>query len=173
MQETIIRKITDRQVIKRNKILFLLVGTLFITHTSCSDGEVYFRYHHIERGKWYSDSALTFTMDSIGVNPAARHDLSIELTTADIYHYKDIWMQVEHNLIDTIYRCDTLQFRLTDDYGKWLGSGTGGLHQISLPYKSDIPLDTSRLYILKIKQIMKDDPLIGVEKVGIKIIEKI
>jgi gliding motility-associated lipoprotein GldH len=82
-------------------------------------------------------------------------------------------MQVEHNLIDTIYRCDTLHFRLTDDYGKWLGSGTGGLHQISLPYKSDIPLDTSRLYILQIKQIMKDDPLIGVEKVGIKIIEKI
>ncbi|MDD4697761.1 MAG: gliding motility lipoprotein GldH [Fermentimonas sp.] len=153
----------------RSKIRLFFVGILLITFASCSNGEVYFRYHHIERGMWYRDSVLSFTLDSISIKSDFRNDFSIELTTSELYPYKDIWLQVEHNLNDTVYTRDTLHTRLADDYGKWIGSGTGGLHQISLPYKSEITLDTSRIYVLKISHLMKDEPLYGVEKAGIKV----
>lgn len=169
MRITRIRKTINLPATVRNRILFLLVGVQLIVLASCSNGEVYFRYHHIDRGMWYHDSVLTFTLDSINFNPDVRNDFSIELTTSDIYPYKDIWFQVEHNLNDTAYSCDTLHTRLADDYGKWLGSGTGGLHQVSLPFKSAIALDTSRTYVLKVSHLMKDDPLYGVEKAGVKV----
>ena len=171
MQITETREIINRPVELRNKILVLFIGLLLITFKSCSNGEVYFRYHQINKGIWYRDSVLTFSMDSIKFNPLRRHDFTIELTTADIYPYKDIWFQVEHNLNDSVYRCDTLHSRLADDYNKWLGSGTGGLHQLSLPYKSSVALDTSRVYVLKINQLMNNNPLKGIEKVGIKVVE--
>lgn len=155
----------------RSKILDLLLGVLVLSLVSCSNREVYFRYHQIEKGMWFSDSVLSFTMDSVSFNPAQLHDLTIEITTADIYPFKDIWLKVEHNLDDSICRIDTLHSRLADDYGKWLGSGTAGLHQFSLPYKSTVALDTSRVYVLQISQVMNDNPLPGVERVGLKVVE--
>lgn len=171
MQILKIRKTIKLPVTVRNKILVLFLGVLVISLASCSNSEVYFRYHQIGRGVWYRDSVLSFTMDSVNFNPAQRHDLSIELTTADIYPFKDIWLRVEHNLDDSIFSVDTIHSRLADDYGKWLGSGTAGLHQLSLPYKTTVALDTSKVYVLQISHLMRKNPLPGVEKVGLKIIE--
>ncbi len=155
------------------KILNLLAIVLFLSLVSCSKGEVYFSYNQINRGIWHRDSVLTFTMDSIKFNPIALHDFSIELTTADVYPFKDIWLQVEHNLNDSIFLYDTLYTRLAGDYGEWLGGGTAGLYQLSLPYKSSVVLDTSNIYMLHISHLMLEDPLYGVERIGLKVIENI
>ena len=160
-------------MIAKSKFLELLVCALFITLGSCSNGEIYFRYHLINKGAWHRDSVLLFSMDSINFNPNNKHDFFIELTTADVYPYKDIWLKIEHNLEDTIYRCDTLHSQLADDYGKWFGNGIEGLHQISLPYKTSVAIDTSRIYVFKISQLMENNPLHGVEKVGVKVVKEI
>lgn len=155
----------------RIRIFVLSVGVLLFSLSACSKGEVFFRYHQIGKGEWYRDSLLTYTMDSISFNPLQRYNLSIELTTADKYPYKDIWLKVEHNLDDSIFSIDTIHSLLADDYGRWLGSGAVGLHQISIPYKSTVALDTSMIYVLQISHLMSNNLLPGVEKVGLKVVE--
>lgn len=151
-------------------IRFLVTGLLFSSLLSCAEGEVYYRFHHIENGRWYRDSTLVFSMDSVALHPAKRYDVTIEITTNRAYPYRDLWVQINQNLTDTLFRSDTLHYRLADDYGRWLGSGAGGLNQLSLPYLSSVPLVTTCPYAVHIRQTMTDDPLAGIEKVGVKVV---
>lgn len=155
----------------RNNILISVAGVLFLLLLSCSKGELYYRYHHIEKGKWYRDSTLIFTMDSLDIPAGRRYDVTIEISSAHIYPYRNLWVQIDHNLADTLLQSDTLHYLLADEHGKWLGSGVGGLNQLSLPFLSSIPLERAHHYRLTIKQVMNDDPLTGIEKVGLKVME--
>ena len=134
---------------------------------SCTEKEISYNYQHINEGRWYRDSLLTFRIDSFQIETVNSYDISFELTTGHNYPYKDIWMEVSHNLRDSLFKIDSLHYLLADDYGKWLGSGAGGLNQFTLPYISAITLDTVQDYEIQIRQIMANDPLVGVEKIGL------
>jgi gliding motility-associated lipoprotein GldH len=153
----------------RNNILFFAAGIFLLLLVSCSEGEAYYRFHHIEKGKWYRDSTLLFTMDSLNISADGAYDVTIEISSGHIYPYRDLWLRIDHNLADTLLRSDTLHYRLADEYGRWLGSGVGGLNQLSLPFLSALPLDTAQRYRLTITHVMSDDPLTGIEKVGLKV----
>ncbi len=151
-----------------NRCLYPLL-LLFAFLLSCAQGEVYYRFQHIDKGKWYRDSTVQFHMDSLKLQRGERYDISIELSTNGAYPYRDIWMQVTHNLTDTLLLTDTLHFRIADDYGRWLGNGLGGLNQLSQPLFRSLPLDTASRYVIKLRQVMDADPLPGIEKIGIKV----
>lgn len=155
----------------RNNILVFVAGVLFSLLISCSEGEVYYHFHPVEKGKWYRDSTLTFMMDSLNIKPGSAYDVTIEISSGHIYPYRDLWLRIDHNLADTLFRTDTLQYQLANEHGKWLGSGVGGLNQLSLPYLTSVRLDTAHWYRLRIQQVMHDDPLVGIEKVGLKVME--
>lgn len=152
-----------------HNIVLISAAVLLTILTACAEGEVYYRFHQIGKGQWFRDSTLVFTMDSLDLPPGVRYDVTIELTTSGVYPYRDLWLQIDHNLADTVFRSDTMHYQLADGYGKWLGSGVGGLHQLSLPFLSAVSLDRSRKYKLGIGQIMNDDPLTGIEKAGLKV----
>jgi gliding motility-associated lipoprotein GldH len=155
---------------KRN-IFLILAGLLFITFASCSGGEAYSRFYHIENGKWRRDSLLVFTIDSLIPASGITYNVTVELTTNRSYPYRDLWLQISQDLTDSLACADTLRCLLADEYGKWMGSGAGGLNHLSLPYRSFTQRDAARNYRLTIRQLMDDDPLRGVEKVGVKVVE--
>lgn len=152
-----------------HSIRFLFFVLLLSVLTSCAEDEVYYHFHHISGGKWYHDSRLTFRIDTLELLPSKRYDVAIEITSNRSYPYRDLWMQISHDFTDTLFHTDTLHYRLADEYGRWLGNGAGGLNQLSLPYLSSIMPDTIRSHALYIRQIMNDDPLGGVEKIGVKV----
>lgn len=152
----------------RNSRLYPLL-LLFALLLSCAEGEVYYRFQHIDKGRWYHDSTMQFHMDSLKLQAGERYDFSFEISTNGAYPYRDVWMQVTHNLTDTILQSDTLHFRIADDYGRWLGNGLGGLNQLSQPLFRSLPLDTASRYVIKLRQVMDADPLSGIEKIGIKV----
>ena len=147
-------------------ITLMLWLTLF---TSCTQQELYFEYNKIKNSNWYRDSLLNFTLDTIKGEQRGNYNLHLELITTALYPYRDIHLRIDHNLTDTIFDSDTLQYNVADEYGRWLGTGVGSLRQLSLPYKSDIFIDTLRSYQIRVTHILTDDPLNGVEKVGLRI----
>lgn len=155
----------------------LLVGMtcLLLILASCSSGEVYYRFHHLDKGRWYRENPLVFAIDSMAFHPGKQFDLSIELSTNQGYPYRDLWLRVDHNLADTLFRSDSLHIQLADEQGRWLGSGAGGLNQLSVPYLDRVVPqvhDSVTGYRVKIGHLMKDNPLHGVESVGLRIVEK-
>lgn len=164
---------TDRLVITVRDLSMGILCLLF-TLASCSGGEVYYHFHHIDQAKWQRDNVLIFTMDSALFQSDKEYNLSIELSTNPGYPYRDLWLKVDHNLTDTVFHTDTLHITIADEQGIWLGSGVGGIHQLSSPYLGQLYpslRDSITGYRVIIGQLMHDNPLKGVEKVGLKIVE--
>lgn len=159
----------------RNKLAISLIFGALLLLSACNGGEIYYRFRHVPQGKWHKDSVLVFNVDSLHAVPARVYDVSVEIVSNGAYPYRNLWLYVSHNLADTVFRTDSLQIMLADEFGKPLGSGVGGLHQLSAPYASlTFPDDTAatRIRQVRIRHAMSDNPLTGIEKVGVKIEEK-
>lgn len=150
--------------------------TLLLALASCSQGEVYYRFHHVQHGKWCRDSLFLFNVDSTSIQPGKPYNLSIELSFNNAYPYQDFWLRVEHNLtVDSAFHVDTLHVRVADELGRWIGSGVGGLHQLSIVYPYVVRpavRDSTTGYRVTVAHYMDDNPLKGVEKVGIKLVRQ-
>lgn len=155
----------------KNNIFFLLIGLLLFV--SCKGEELYFQYQKVENGDWYKDSVLNFSLDTLKANQIGEYNISLELTTSMLYPFRDIQLKIDHNLNDKIISSDTIRYTITSEHGKWLGKGVGSLHQLSIPYKTGVWLDSTRAYELRVIHLMNLDPLKGVEKLGIKVYREI
>lgn len=149
------------------RFTFLTPALLLLLFHSCIEGEAYYHYRHIDMGRWHADSLLLFDIDSGFIKTESIYSIAIELYTAHNYPYRDIWLQVDHNLSDKTFESDTLHFLLANSYGRWTGTGVGGLNRYSVPFKSAVSLDSSSLYQFSIRHIMRDNILIGVDRVGV------
>jgi len=91
----------------------------------------------------------------------------LDIVSSNQYPYQNIWLSVQQNVTDTAFVSDTIEIKLADSHGKWLGKGSAGLYQLSVPYKTSIALDPTRAYLIRIRQAMKDNSIKGIEKVGV------
>jgi gliding motility-associated lipoprotein GldH len=67
---------------------------------------------------------------------------------------------------------DTLQYNLADEKGTWYGKGFGDVHELKLPYKSNVYFPLKGTYEFKIQHGMRIENLKGVYDFGLRI-EKI
>lgn len=156
----------------RSSIVFLVVSCFLLSFTSCRQGGEYYAFQQIKSGSWDKKNTLSIPLDSLRINPLKKYTASIELTHNNQYPYQNLWLIVSTNFRDTLMVCDTMDIRLTDKNGRWIGNGTGGLHQLSVPYKASLTLDSTRNYTVCIRHFMSDEILMGVEKIGLKIAEE-
>jgi gliding motility-associated lipoprotein GldH len=134
---------------------------------SCDDGAVYHRFQPIKNNSWNKQDIVDFLIDSLFVDPYKRYDVELEIVNNNQYPYRNIWLLVQQNMTDTAFVSDTVEITLADPQGKWLGKGSAGLYQLSVPYKTSVTLDSMRAYLVRIRQVMKDNPIKGIEKVGV------
>ncbi|MGI6073450.1 MAG: gliding motility lipoprotein GldH [Fermentimonas sp.] len=153
------------------RILLALV-VLSVLFSGCSNKGEYYFYEMIDRGVWSTDKPLAFTLDSVNFNPGSRYALFVEVSANMTYPFQDIWLKLNHNLTeDKMYTEDTLRIVLTDTYGEKSGVGVGGLNKVKKLYLEDIRLDSASSYNVIINQIMSEDSLRGIEKLGIVILD--
>ena len=155
---------------KIKKFLGLLV---LISLYSCSDNKEFYAYKSFDNGQWARDSILKVQIDSSFRKTSGEYVLSVELVHNKSYPYKNLWLLVGSNINHTkVMRYDTVKTKLMDNFERWYGTSVGGLHQISIPYKKEKITSNSEPIRFEIKQLMDDNPLSGIEKVGIKIKEE-
>lgn len=151
------------------KVLIFVLFVALLFSLSCNKGEVYFKFQQIDRGIWRNENKLEFVLDSLPFDPTSNYNVQLEVIYTNLYPYNNLWLTVYHNLTDTVVASDTLELLLIDENGNRLGSGNVGLYQFSIPYKSSIHLDSASIYTLQIGNLMQDDQLIGVDKIGVKV----
>ena len=148
--------------------IFLIVVATMIFF-SCKHNEVYYQFDEIKNGEWAKTDTLYFYIDSSLVDNGTPYDVTLEITHNAAYTYSNIWFYTQDNLNDTEFASDSKQYELSDLFGRWQGSGFGALYQLSLPYKKSVYFNEKRNFCIKIVHGMRDEPLAGIEKVGIKI----
>lgn len=152
-------------------LLYIIVCLWFIFLSfSCKKNEIYYSFHELKSGKWSQFDTLFFEIDSTSIIIGKPIRFDIELVNNTDYPYRNIWLHVLDDFSDTVFVNNEIQYELCDEYGKWYGSGFGSLYQLSLNYKDDIVFKEKRNYRVGLIHGMRDEPLTGIEKVGIKLV---
>jgi len=147
-------------------VLYLFVLSIFL---SCTEKETYFQYFELKKGEWSKYDTLYYDIDSASVITNVPMNVEIELTNNSEYLYRNIWLYIQDDFAGNLFQKYEKQYQLCDEFGKWYGAGYGSLYQLSLIYKENVIFEEKRNYRIKLVHGMRDEPLIGIEKTGIKI----
>lgn len=150
------------------KYLFGLI--IAIVMVACNSDIVYDGSVRVANPTWHADSV-------------ARFEITIEDTTSDYqsgilirnsgdYTYQNLWLFITEIAPDSTITCDTIQYFLADNYGRWLGSGIGSLYTNIYYYKEDLHYSQEGVYTYKIRQGMRDEELKGITNIGMQILIK-
>lgn len=97
------------------------------------------------------------------------NDILFTIRTGASYPYRNIYLFVTTTSPAGNSITDTLQYNLADEKGNWYGRGFGDIHELSLPYKSNVFFPAKGTYQIKVQHGMRIESLKGVYDFGIKV----
>ena len=163
IRQTEVKKMTRP---KRNNIGVLFALILF---SSCSYDNLFDSYIDLPAEGWRSDVIYDFEVE-IDAAQGVSYDYLIGLRNNNDYLYANIFFFAQMEGPDGVIYRDTLQYLLAEPNGKWLGSGVGEIKHNLFKYK-ETQLLQSGFYRFRLSHGMRDDLLVGIEDVGLRIEE--
>jgi gliding motility-associated lipoprotein GldH len=91
------------------------------------------------------------------------------LRTGSSYPFRNIYLFVQTKSPDGKFITDTLEYSLADEKGNWYGKGFGDIHELNLPYKSNVYFPVKGTYQFNIRHGMRIENLNGVYDFGLRI----
>ena len=101
----------------------------------------------------------------------ARYNIYAVIRHTDAYEFNNIWINIYTKVPgDSVVRKQQLDLRLATDEKGWLGSGMDDIfeHRILITAQPEA-LTKAGVYIFRLENIMRVDPLPGVLNVGIRV----
>ncbi|MGB0427355.1 MAG: gliding motility lipoprotein GldH [Flavobacteriales bacterium] len=147
------------------RIAVLCTILMGLSLVSCSDSmttldvEIYPEAHLV----WQEPTVFDFDLET----PHEVAEVYLNLQHNTDYPYRNIYFFTELIYPDASIKTDTLQYKLAQNDGKWLGSGYGASKTLLLSYP--IELNQKGSYHLNIQQGMRVDTLIGIEKLALSL----
>ena len=141
---------------------------------SCDDQLVSAEYHDVQPSGWAIQDVATFQI--VPQDSVASYNLFINLRNTHDYEYNNLWLisqiKFPHGKVVT----DTLQYRMTEPNGTFLGAGSNDVLENKLWLKEGIRFRESGTYQIALKHAMRktgevkgDSQLKGVLEVGYSI----
>jgi gliding motility-associated lipoprotein GldH len=90
----------------------------------------------------------------------------------DDYMYNNIWLKLyTQNPGDSVFNTSIIEVPLAETSGKWLGRGFNHtfIHQMLLTNNGVAKFSKVGTYTIKLEQIMRSNPLLHVQSIGIRI----
>lgn len=98
------------------------------------------------------------------------YNIFLTLRHTDAYAYRNIWLDIATKQPgDTVYQKGRFEFTLQQTEGKWLGTGYGDIWEVRYPLFKQIRFNKQGQYTIRLRQIMRDNPLLHVLNAGIRI----
>ena len=155
-------------MIKRiNKYHTVLILTSLILLQSCNSNVVYTSFLTMPSKTWELMNVSSFKVpvtDTINSN-----NITFTIRTGSSYPFRNIYLFVSTTAPNGKTITDTLEYYLADEKGKWIGRGFGDIHELNLPYKSNVFFPLKGTYHFNIQHGMRIENLKGVYDFGLKI----
>lgn len=151
-------------------IKLLLLFAVIAFGMACSESRIYDNVIAFENDKWLAKDAIRF---DVAVNDTTiSYDILVHLRNTGDYQYSNLWMFVETQAPGGAVMRDTVEFFLADEAGVWLGKGISSVKSILVPYKLNVRFPYRGIYSFGFQQGMRDDELIGLKDIGLRIQER-
>ena len=154
-------------MIERLKTPFTIILCLLVL-SGCSDEYFFQDMRNFESQGWSVEDPAIFEFTT--QDTSSYLDFYLDLRNNDNYPYQNIYTFITMRFPNERTLKDTLHFPyLASDEGKWQGKGIGGSYDNSIKYKYKKKLPLPGDYQVEVSHAMRDEVLIGVERVGIHI----
>jgi gliding motility-associated lipoprotein GldH len=155
-----------------NKIFFF-IGLISIL-ISCDSNRIFDEYVPIENSTWQKNDTITFNLKvSDTISP---QNMFINIRNNNDYKYSNIFIITEILAPNQYATIDTLEYEMTDEKGRWLGSGFSDLKENKLFFKENYIFKKSGKYDIKIIHAMRKnnetdgiESLEGITSIGFRI----
>ena len=163
-----ITEIVEKRVMNNlvKYIFSLLIAALLV---GCNSDVVYDNSLRVANPTWHADSIARFEVEV--TDTTIDYESAILIRNSGDYAYQNLWLFVTEIAPDSTMTCDTIEFYLADNYGRWLGSGIGSLYTSLYYYKEDLHYSQSGTYTYLIELGMREDEFRGITNVGIQIMK--
>ncbi len=142
-------------------------GFLFAL-AACRENTVYHTYHPVPARGWARNDTLVYTLPAS--LPAGSYALEVGVRYKETYPYQNLWLGVAQVSLRHGETCftDSLQLFLADERGATADNSPGGLNQYMVPFRS-VTIREGDSCAFRIVHIMKDNPLKGINDVGLRL----
>jgi len=153
-----------------NRCSFVLISTSLLLLLSCNSNVMYTDFRVMPEKTW---KLLDIPVFKIPVTDTVNsNNVIFTIRTGTSYPFRNIYLFVTATSPGGISITDTIQYNLADEKGEWYGKGFGDIHELNLPYKSNIYFPVKGTYQFKIQHGMRVENLKSVYDFGLRI-EKI
>jgi gliding motility-associated lipoprotein GldH len=151
--------------ISKYSLVYILASLMLLF--SCNRNVVYTDSQVMAEKTWKLPDIPAFR---IPINDTlTSNNVFFTIRTGSSYPFRNIYLFVTVSSPDGKSITDTLQYNLADEKGNWFGKGLGDIHELTLPYKSNVYFPLKGTYLFKIQHGMRVEDLKGVYDFGMRI----
>ncbi|MDX1782557.1 MAG: gliding motility lipoprotein GldH [Aequorivita vladivostokensis] len=151
--------------------LFLTVVML----VSCESNTVFSESQAMD-GHWGADEVVQFKLPQL--DSLKKYNLFLNIRNTNEYRYNNLFLIVNMTFPHGKTVTDTLEYRMAQPDGSWMGQGIGNIKENKLWYKENVQFFEDGIYTVDIAQAMRNNgdvegvtKLEGITDVGFSIEE--
>ncbi|WKK58630.1 gliding motility lipoprotein GldH [Sphingobacterium sp. BN32] len=137
---------------------------------SCQEGYFFEKNTDIPKQSWDYKNKPAFDVHI--TEPRTKFDVYVNLRHNAYYPFSNIFILLHEKgkgLKDTAYRHEV---KLAELDGRWTGKSAGNLYEQSILVKENFTFPDTGKYVFSIEQNMRENPLHGINDVGLKLVKK-
>jgi len=162
----------ETHILRNKKALFFLVTSL--AFVSCDSNQVFDQYQSLENNTWHKDSLISFEFQIS--DTLSKNNLYINIRNNEDYAFNNLFLITHLDFPDGKKVVDTLQYKMADNNGRFLGSGMSEIKENKLFYKELSIFPKPGSYNFSVRQAMRRNgsvdgisELEGITDVGLRI----
>lgn len=154
---------------KKSVIISLSLVILSTIYYSCNPNTVFNQNVVLPVDGWYKNNAVAFNVNIYDTLETYEFGLNVRNSTN--YRYSNLYVFLITEFPNGNISRDTIELRLANDEGKWLGKGWGDVKENNIVLKRSLAFPLSGNYRFLVQQAMRVDTLVGINDIGISIIK--
>ncbi len=156
----------------QSKFQFITVFLVFL-FVSCDSNQVFDEYKSVPN-QWQKDDIVEFVFAP--TDTLSSYNLFINLRNNNDYKFNNLFLIAEIDYPNGKSVVDTLEYKMAQPNGEFLGTGFTDIKENKLWYKENFTFNESGLYHIKLQHAMREngniegvDALEGVTDIGFRI----
>lgn len=151
----------------KNIFSFILLFCAALLFSSCDRSRVYEKNYKIPEFEWKADNVLTFEVPITSTDSS--YDMYFNIRNASGYSFSNLFLFFTVRAPDGKRERDTVEIRLADGSGKWLGDGLGDIWDNKVLFKKNFRFPVAGTYFFEMEQAMRVNPLVYIMDAGMRI----
>lgn len=144
----------------------ILISVAMILN-SCDANRIFEAHENIENDNWFVNQKPSFFVEI--KDTVSEHNIYFNIRHTGLYKYSNLFVLLTIQGPKSKAETQRYEFKLAEADGKWLGSGLGDIYSNQILMIEKIKFPKSGVYSFTFEQNMRDNPLAGIEDIGMKI----